>query len=68
MAHFFAERARTPGLTLLERVVNGQPGLVARLDDVTVNVLAFDVTGGRINRIWAVLNPVKLRLWLTSDA
>ncbi|WP_461037211.1 nuclear transport factor 2 family protein [Streptomyces mayteni] len=64
VARFFAERAvAASGLTLLEGVVNGQPGLVARLDGVTVSVLAFDVSGGRISRIWAVLNPDKPRPW-----
>jgi hypothetical protein len=46
-----------------ERTVNGQPGLVAQLDGVTVSVYAFDVVGDRIKRIWAVLNPDKLRQW-----
>jgi RNA polymerase sigma-70 factor (ECF subfamily) len=50
-------------LTLLERMVNGQPGLVAEQDGVTVTVFAFDVADGRITRIWAVRNPDKLRLW-----
>jgi RNA polymerase sigma-70 factor, ECF subfamily len=52
-----------PGLTLLERMVNGQPGLVAQLDGVTVTVLAFGVAGGKIKHIWAVRNPDKLRPW-----
>ena len=55
-----------PGLTLLERTVNGQPGLVAQLDGVTVTVMAFDVAGGKIKHIWAVRNPQKLRPWTTS--
>src|SRR6266516_369320 len=55
-----------PSLTILERTVNGQPGLVAQLDGVTVAVYAFDVAGGRIKHIWAVLNPDKLRLWTTG--
>ena len=55
-----------PGLTLLERTVNGQPGLVAQLDGVTVTVMAFDVAGGKIKHIWAVRNPRKLRPWTTS--
>ncbi len=54
---------RAPNLTILERTVNGQPGLVAQLDGVTVTVYAFDVVGDRINRIWAVRNPEKLRAW-----
>ena len=52
-----------PNLVLLERTVNGQPGLVAQLDGVTVTVMAFDVEGDRIKHIWAVLNPEKLRPW-----
>jgi RNA polymerase sigma factor (sigma-70 family) len=49
--------------TVVEATVNGQPGLVAQEDGVTVTVLAFDVVGGRITRIWAVRNPDKLRSW-----
>ena len=49
--------------TVLETTVNGQPGLVAREDGVAVTVLAFDVVGGEITRIWAVRNPDKLRSW-----
>ncbi len=54
---------RTPDLTILERTVNGQPGLVAQQDGVTVTVMAFDVAGDRIKHIWAVRNPEKLRPW-----
>ncbi len=49
--------------TVLEATVNGQPGLVAQQNGVTVTVLAFDVVDGRITRIWAVRNPEKLRPW-----
>lgn len=52
-----------PDLTFLERMVNGQPGLVAQLDGVTVTVFAFDVAGDRIKHIWAMRNPEKLRTW-----
>jgi RNA polymerase sigma factor (sigma-70 family) len=56
--------ARTPAsVTILERTVNGQPGLVAQQDGVTVTVFAFDVDGDRIKHIWAVRNPDKLRPW-----
>jgi len=55
-----------PGLTILERAVNGQPGLVAQLDGVTVTVFAFDIAGDRIKQIWAVRNPEKLRPWTTG--
>jgi RNA polymerase sigma-70 factor (ECF subfamily) len=57
---------RVPDLTLLERTVNGQPGLVAQLDGVIVAVFAFDVAGDRIKHIWAVRNPEKLRPWTTG--
>jgi RNA polymerase sigma factor (sigma-70 family) len=53
-------------MTFLERAVNGQPGLVAQQDGVTVTVFAFDVAGDRIRRIWVVRNPEKLRPWTTS--
>ena len=59
--------SRAPGnMTILERTVNGQPGLVAQQDGVTVTVFAFDVAGDRIKHIWAVRNPEKLRPWTTS--
>jgi RNA polymerase sigma factor (sigma-70 family) len=50
-------------VTVLERTVNGQPGLVAQQDGVTVMVMALDVAGDRITHIWTVLNPEKLRPW-----
>ena len=55
-----------PDMTILERTVNGQPGLVAQLAGITVTVFAFDVAGDRIKHIWAVRNPEKLRPWLTA--
>jgi RNA polymerase sigma-70 factor (ECF subfamily) len=57
---------RAPSMTFLERTVNWQPGLVAQLDGVTVTVFAFDISGDRITRIWAVRNPDKLRPWTTG--
>ncbi|MFY1693242.1 RNA polymerase sigma factor SigJ [Plantactinospora sp. WMMB782] len=54
---------RAAGLTLLERTVNGRPGLVAEVDGAVVTVMAFDVAGDRIRRIWSVRNPEKLRPW-----
>jgi RNA polymerase sigma-70 factor (ECF subfamily) len=57
---------RAPGLRILERTVNGQPGLITQRDGVTAAVLAFDVAGDRIKHIWAVLNPQKLRPWTTA--
>jgi RNA polymerase sigma factor (sigma-70 family) len=55
--------SRTPGLTIAEAVVNGQPGLIARQDGATVTVFAFDTTADKITRIWIIRNPDKLRSW-----
>jgi RNA polymerase sigma factor (sigma-70 family) len=64
IASYFVDLAgRATNLTILERTVNGQPGLVAQQNGVTVTVMAFDVTGEKIKHIWAVRNPEKLRPW-----
>jgi RNA polymerase sigma-70 factor (ECF subfamily) len=60
-----ANRAPT-NMTFLERTVNGQPGLVAQQDGVTVTVFAFEVAGDRIKHIWVIRNPDKLRPWTTG--
>ena len=51
------------GRTLVERTVNGQPGLVVEFEGVTETVIAFDIAADRITNIWAVRNPEKLRPW-----
>jgi len=68
VARYLADLAdRVPGgLAILERTVNGQPGLVAQQDGVTVTVFAFEVVGDKITHIWAVRNPDKLRPWTTG--
>jgi RNA polymerase sigma-70 factor, ECF subfamily len=69
VAHFLVDvagRAAAANLRILERTVNGQPGLVAQQDGVTVMVMAFDIAGDRIKHIWAVRNPEKLRPWTTG--
>ncbi|MGV9880763.1 RNA polymerase sigma factor SigJ [Streptomyces sp. NPDC003006] len=53
-----------PGLTILERTVNGEPGLVVQQGGVTMSVMAFDIVGDRITRFWAVRNPEKLQSWV----
>jgi RNA polymerase sigma factor (sigma-70 family) len=65
IAHGWAEIAARmpPDMKLLQRTVNGQPGLVAQQDGVTVTVFAFEIAGDRIKNIWAVRNPEKLRPW-----
>ncbi|MGI5205117.1 RNA polymerase sigma factor SigJ [Spirillospora sp. CA-108201] len=57
---------RRPGdMAFLERTVNGQPGLVAMQDGAVVTVFAFQIAEDRIQRIWVVRNPEKLRHWTT---
>ncbi|MFC1438549.1 RNA polymerase sigma factor SigJ [Streptacidiphilus sp. N1-10] len=67
IARFFvdlsARAERESGLSLAVRTVNGRPGLVAHQDGATVAVLAFEIAGDRIRRIWGVRNPEKLRHW-----
>jgi RNA polymerase sigma-70 factor, ECF subfamily len=66
IARFYSGIAgRTLNVTILERMVNGQPGLVAQLDGV-VTVFAFGIADDRIKHIWAVRNPEKLRPWTTG--
>jgi RNA polymerase sigma-70 factor (ECF subfamily) len=36
---------------------------VLQQDGVTTTVIAFDVVGDRIKRLWAIRNPEKLREW-----
>ncbi|QKW32814.1 RNA polymerase sigma factor SigJ [Actinomadura sp. NAK00032] len=57
---------RPRNMALLERTVNGQPGLVAQQDGVTVTVFAFEVVGDRIKHIWVMRNPEKLRHWAAA--
>ncbi|MFD7588289.1 RNA polymerase sigma factor SigJ [Kitasatospora sp. NPDC059811] len=58
---------KAPGLTLLERTVNGRPGLVAQHSGVTVTVAAFETSGDHVTRVWAVRNPEKLRAWTGNE-
>jgi len=68
IAHAWVELANraTSTMTILQRTVNGQPGLVAQQDGVTVTVFAFDVADDRIKHIWVIRNPEKLRPWTTA--
>ncbi|PJJ73423.1 RNA polymerase sigma-70 factor (ECF subfamily) [Diaminobutyricimonas aerilata] len=64
VAWLFADlRHRAPDLVLAETEVNGVPGLIARRDGQTVAVISLSVSNGRIDRIWGVSNPEKLRAW-----
>ncbi|MDI3403747.1 RNA polymerase sigma factor SigJ [Streptomyces cavernicola] len=53
--------------TVLERTVNGEPGLVVQDGGVTTVVMSFEIEDGRITRLWAVRNPEKLRSWTATD-
>lgn len=68
VARAWAEIAsRAPSnMTFLERTVNGQPGMVAQQDGVTVTVFAFNIAGGKIKHIWVIRNPEKLRPWTSG--
>lgn len=55
---------RMAGITLSERTVNGQPGVIAEQNGRPVTIYAFDIVDDRIRHIWAVRNPDKLRAWV----
>ncbi len=59
---------KAPGLELLERSVNGVPGLVAQRAGAVMTVASFEVVDGRVKRIWVVRNPEKLRPWVRAEA
>ncbi|MFE6158695.1 RNA polymerase sigma factor SigJ [Streptomyces sp. NPDC056486] len=63
--YLVAVTGMVPAQTILERTVNGRPGLVVQHDGVTTSVIAFEIAGERIKRCWAVRNPEKLRPWTT---
>ncbi|AKZ60195.1 putative sigma factor [Streptomyces ambofaciens ATCC 23877] len=58
--------ATAADLTIVERTVNGLPGLVVERGGRTAVVMAFEVAGDRIRNFWAVTNPEKLRPWTTA--
>ncbi|MFF6999043.1 RNA polymerase sigma factor SigJ [Streptomyces sp. NPDC008313] len=68
IAHLYVTIARcAPPRTILERTVNGRPGLVVEAEGRVETVFAFEVADDdRIARIWAVRNPDKLRPWQPS--
>jgi hypothetical protein len=58
IAHYLVDLVGTaPGLAIVERTVNGQPGLGVAQNGVTVAAFAFDVECDRIIRVWAARNP-----------
>jgi RNA polymerase sigma factor (sigma-70 family) len=64
VGHYLQLMSLAPaGVTLQECLVNGHPGLVQRYAGAATTVFAFETSGERISRIWAVRNPDKLRAW-----
>lgn len=59
--------SRLPVLVITEQSVNGAPGLAVRHNGRVVGVAAIGIRSGRIQELWVVLNPDKLRSWNTSD-
>jgi RNA polymerase sigma-70 factor (ECF subfamily) len=49
------------GLTVEPAMVNGTPGLIARVNGAVQSVWAFHIEARRIQHLYAVLNPEKLR-------
>ncbi|MGW0769173.1 RNA polymerase sigma factor SigJ [Streptomyces sp. NPDC002676] len=68
IAHLYLTIARlAPARTILERTVNGLPGLVIESEGRIETVFAFEVAeDDRITHIWAVRNPDKLQPWQLS--
>ncbi|MGH8878669.1 MAG: RNA polymerase sigma factor SigJ [Stackebrandtia sp.] len=64
--HMLALAGLVEDALILERTVNGQPGLVIEQDGGIGSVVAVDVADGRITRIWAIRNPEKLRSWMST--
>ncbi len=54
-----AKRLR-PDDALVPRLINGQPGVVVQRDGAPVEALALAVEGGRVHRVWILVNPEKL--------
>lgn len=68
VARYLVNLAELAGtFELQETTVNGQPGLVATQEGATLAVFAFEVASDRIQRLWIVRNPEKLRLWTQSS-
>jgi RNA polymerase sigma-70 factor (ECF subfamily) len=54
--------ARIPdGASIELRALNGEPGVVIVEDGVVTTAMAFTVVAGRVERIWTIRNPDKLR-------
>ncbi|MFC9987132.1 RNA polymerase subunit sigma-24, partial [Streptomyces globisporus] len=56
-----------PPLYLVERALPGAGAGGPPRAGIVMTVASFDVTDGRVTRIWAVRNPEKLRPWARHD-
>jgi RNA polymerase sigma-70 factor, ECF subfamily len=64
IAHTWVGLARrAAGFRLVERSVNGRPGLVVEQGGTVVTVYSFEIVDDRIRHIWAIRNPDKLLPW-----
>ena len=57
------ESVGEPGLVATEQPVNGQTGIVFRREGAVVAILCVGIRSGRIDDVWIVLGPLKLRSW-----
>lgn len=53
----------SPGMTITPQGINGEPGLVVRLNRDVVAVFSIDVYADQVINIWVFLNPDKLQRW-----
>ena len=51
-------------MLIREELINGEPGLVATGAGHPLAVISFSHRGGRIGKVWAVRNPLKLGAWM----
>jgi RNA polymerase sigma factor (sigma-70 family) len=64
---FLGVLRKEPRVSFTEEDVSGRPGLVGRLDGVTVAVIAVEVANDVVNRVWLTMNPDKLHAWRGRD-
>lgn len=60
---FLGVRDRQPGLSVHAAQVHGELGIIARAQGRVLAVITLTLRESRIDRIWAVRNPEKLRRW-----
>ncbi|MFJ4467975.1 RNA polymerase subunit sigma [Streptomyces sp. NPDC089424] len=58
---------RCPRTRLQTRAINGRTGLVVFSDRQVAAVISLDVAGRRIQQLYVILNPDKLRSWREPD-